>query len=1245
MFSPIHHDLEGIAADRFRSLASQLKRLQQQHAPAERLDALCHNELAWIVSTNGLNSSYKKYEACVRLLVDLAKLRWRIVQDGFGIELSTPATHSFKFPEISSYKEIVRQELKSQIHLQFESKTVRDFIRRMEMPTPTGKKQPVTELIADGRELNSRLLEAREICDEDRRKLCKAAIQPYLQLVETGSTDSFTGLKLSDIWRYFRYTWAIPATSIPGRNLFYLVRDAAHPKHAVMGITALSNAPLSLRARDDLIGWTATATQEKVKRFSRLPENECISELTYLFNMLEANLEQGISSIAHSGLLQVEEADNPTEAVIQRLRRRAAEFANRRENILRDSELPLTINELEDIKYGDPDVSNAVLALETKIYKNDRMNAARRALIVKKRAAELARLLQAKATFIKYRARLLIPSEAAKAYEIKEVSTAVNASWISAKNARAGTSMLEITVCGAIRPYNYLLGGKLSALLMLSPEVADDYTRRYGNATSIISSMMKNEPIVKDSRLVFLGTTSLYLHGSSQYNRLRLPAGIISSEQQEIRYAHMGETGGFGTVQFSADTVKAIEYVVTEEKGYRQVNSIFGEGRSPKLRKLRAGLDMLGFDPNMLLQHHQPRLIYGAMLYSQACDFLQAGDNQMPDFIQRPQDFRDATQRISDFWVERWLSKRLDHSPVFDDLMRCTAWKLSQSVPVAGLPTNEVAPSQISVQALPPTPSSVGEVGLSLWKSLAAAGHDSCSDCVNDTDLDRLHVPSPLEDFLLEKVKQGFSILLTGNAGDGKTHLLRRLAPALEQANALVDLDATASMRKGSVAPILDQWRSALNANRPYCLAANEYPLHLLIRESKEFLPDPLYAELKRQTSNRLAYSEQPKSDEAAQENLLVVDLSLRNPLTRSFSLAALRRMLNDPAIVAYADLGMDPDFSWNHIRLSVPQIQERLIALFQRLENQGKRCTIRELWILLARLMFGDPIDSEKNSEGSPSLWYSTRLWSMENGGERIRLLRLLNEYVDPAVCSHPHWDWKLEYSTEMDSSMWYNDIPKLDLSCKDRKIALSRFAALKRRFYFEHTHGAEIFALIPGYREEFSSLLDGASTADDVFKGDILRAINHTYCPQSFTGNERELYLWFSHRYHEQPTRAYLANRFIPVSDFQILVPRLPERLCRAFDYNPDHLRLNCTNGDQDIWLRIDASLYAVLKQLATGFPRHLMPESELNKLDDFLSRLQIVNIVQSRKFYIYNTQSRLATCITLGKDFKKYAEVELL
>ena len=803
MFSPVHHDLEGLAADRFRSLAGQLCRLQQQGQTAERMDALCRDEIKWMETAAGLNGCREEYEACARLLTDLAKLRWRIVQDGFGIELATPNVSKVPSSQIGAYKDAVRMELESQLRHQFSAKSVRDFIRRMEKPTASSKKRPVLELIADGRDLRTRLLAASEACGDDRVNLCAEAVRPYLQLVEPDSKDEFTGQLLSDVWRYFRYTWSIPATNVPGRNLFYLIRDAAHPKHAVMGITALSNAPLALRDRDYALGWMASATQARALELATLPKKESVASLASLLDVLETNVQIGLDSIAHDRLLKTGEAENPSEEAIQRLRRRAAEFATQRENILSASELPLTVNELEDVDYGQPAVSDEVLALESKVFGDQKMNAARRALTAKKRAAELARLLQARLIFREYRERLLSPADAPATYGLEAVSTAVNTAWVSAKNARAGTSMLEITVCGAVRPYNHILGGKLAALLMFSPEVADDYTRRYGGAVSIISSMMKNEPIVKDSRLVFLGTTSLYLHGASQYNRVRLPAGVISSEQAEIRYEPMGETGGFGTVQFSADTVDAVEKVVTRSKGYRQVNSVFGEGRSPKLRKLRTGLEELGFDADLLLQHHQPRVIYGVKLYPSADEFLRSGCEEMPDFIREPSRFRDASERIAAFWRERWLCSRLNHRPVFDSLTNCPAWILSQCIPVDDTVPRPAVRSE-TPESIEPSASIANHPDTRLWESLAAAGHDSCSDCVTDADLDRLHVPTPLEEFLIDRVAEGFSLLLTGNAGDGKTHLLRRIAPELTASNAIVDLDATAVMRHGSVTPILE---------------------------------------------------------------------------------------------------------------------------------------------------------------------------------------------------------------------------------------------------------------------------------------------------------------------------------------------------------------------------------------------------------------------------------------------------------
>jgi hypothetical protein len=1221
-----------------------LRRLQQQQAVPERIDSLCRDEIRWINSAQGLNGCTEKYEACVRLITDLAKLRWRIIQDGFDIELATPNRRKVLPSEINSYKETIRKELASQLHQQFNNKSVRDFIQKMEKPTPITKKRSVLDLVADGRELRERLLAASEAQGTDRINLCGTAVRPYLQLVENNLKDDFTGHLLSDIWRYFRFTWTIPATNVPGRNLFYLIRDAAHPNHAVMGITALSNAPLALRDRDNNLGWTATTTQTKVLEISSLPEAEAKSSLTSLLNDLEDNLQQGLDSISFDKLLTLEEANNPTETVIERLKRRAAEFSSKREGILSATELPLALTELEQDGDADPAVSDEILELESKVF-GEKMNAARRAMTAKKRAAELARLLQARLTLRKYREKLVTPVLAPSAYASEAVASAVNASWYSAKNARAGTSMLEITVCGAVRPYNHILGGKLATLLMLSPQVLADYTRRYGGAVSIISSMMKNEPVVKDSRLVFLGTTSLYLHGASQYNRVRLPAGIISSEQSEIRYEPMGETGGFGTVQFSPDTVAAVEKVVTSSKGYREVNSVFGEGRSPKLRKLHSGLDQLGFDSQLLLQHHQSRIIYGVKLFPDTAEFLRSGRGEMPDFIREPERFRDGTERIARFWRERWLCSRLDHTPLLETLSGCPAWSLSQSIPVEEHNIKEIAPHKPEIVTVSANASN--ETDTRLWESLAQAGHDTCSDCVSEDDLDRLHVPSDLEDFIVKRVSEGYSLILTGNAGDGKTHLLRRIAPALKMSNAVVDLDATAVMRKGKVEPILERWRSALDSGRPYCIAANEYPLHRLIRAGKKVLPDAIHAELVRQNHERLSYSPKLDDKEKAQEKLLIVDLSLRNPLIPSFSIAALRKMLMDSAVLSSIESSVDSDFTWNHRKLSSPQVQERLGELFQRLADKGHRCTIRELWICLARLLFGDPSERRDGPipTGSHRTWYSSRLWTLPSSGIRFRLGNLLLNEADPAAASHPHWDLELEHAAEMDYNSWADGIPAIEVGHPDPKKSLERFAYLKRRFYFEHKKGDQVFKLKGRQGSEFSSLLKDTIIDDDDFKARILKDINHAYCPRAFAGSDRDLYLWFSHRYHEQPTRSYVASRLAPANSFKVRLPRLPSRLNGAFDYRPDHLLLEYEVNDRKCHLQIDSAMYAVLVQMRGGLPRHLASDRELNKLDNFLSHLQRIITGDTRRFLIYSGENRIATRVTMDENFTQYSQLERL
>lgn len=83
-------------------------------------------------------------------------------------------------------------------------------------------------------------------------------------------------------------------------------------------------------------------------------------------------------------------------------------------------------------------------------------------------------------------------------------------------------------------------------------------------------------------------------------------------------------------------------------------------------------------------------------------------------YIEHPEEFRDATNRIAAFWSEPWLARRLDHA----------AWKLSERIPV-----ERDAPGAANV-AKPPV-SAVADTGgdaLDFWRKLARAGSPVCSD-------------------------------------------------------------------------------------------------------------------------------------------------------------------------------------------------------------------------------------------------------------------------------------------------------------------------------------------------------------------------------------------------------------------------------------------------------------------------------------------------------------------------------------
>ena len=371
MIIALEPKLEGLAERRFFSFARQMLERQEDRDP-RRIGPLVDVEARRAAWLHDLKGQCEEYTACVRVLGDLAQLRWTLVDSGYGLELHSPRPRDERVSDAATArrrKEAVRNELRPRLLQQFSDPNVRKFIRRMERPPASSRRKPVQTLIADGAELQARLRAARDHATEDpaRAAALRGAVRPYLQFVDAGVRDDHTGIPLGDIWRYFRYTWSIPQTPIPGRSLLYLVRDAAHDAHAVIGIAALSNCAVHLLPRDRAVGWSFSGLVDALTVLLGSPEQRAAREasdpalrlhglyqwlkpqfgedarpstacrraaLECVADWLLRGVSTAIGEIEPQGLAMPSEIAAPTPQIVERLRHLSREFAARRQQVL-----------------------------------------------------------------------------------------------------------------------------------------------------------------------------------------------------------------------------------------------------------------------------------------------------------------------------------------------------------------------------------------------------------------------------------------------------------------------------------------------------------------------------------------------------------------------------------------------------------------------------------------------------------------------------------------------------------------------------------------------------------------------------------------------------------------------------------------------------------------------------------------------------------------------------------------------
>ena len=1108
-----------------------------------------------------------RYGATLRVLRDLVGQGWTIREDDEGIILDAPGRAAVRLDDPEAAKESVRRSFAFAREAQLREPSTQEFIATMERRT-------IGRLFTSGAELATRLT-----------RQGTAAVQPQLQVIEPGAREETTGLLLQDVWRYARHFWSIPYQSTPGRNLFYLVRDAALPERPLIGIAALGNPVLGLAKRDDHFGWSANGLERRLPDLTASKRRELAGHLIrVLRDAVKETYSEDLGVPADP--LQ---AALTTVAKLQEVERRSA--ADRLAKLdaageARDADYLLIRQAQNAADHGELESVDWERVARTPLYR-------------RKRAGSLADLYRALATLTDFGftdrggdlVRALVEPEGRRAIE-----TALR----RIKQEALASNVMELITCGAVSPYRGILGGKLIALLMLSRQVVAEVGQRYGDRVSIIASAMAGRPIRRPAKLALVTTSSLYeAYGSSQYNRLK-----IATDQGVLAYRKVARTESFGTVQFAPDTVHALNEVARHsDSNRREVNNLFGEGTSAKMRLIRTGLEALGLDANSFLRHNSRRIIYGVSLCANTDDVVLRMSTQ-PRYLLPPGEA--GTAVLADYWRDRWLAGRITRPDVLEGVRgeefdtfrlsreteRLTSGSAGAGSCESGRRAGRVGTGidvHVRVQA--------DEGGNHTFIERLYRSTNSYADRLTAEELESIHVDLGVDEYLVAAAEAGSQIIVTGNPGDGKTHLIERLRRKLEALGARVITDANAC----TDSEILKQWTASRDDGKPFILAINEWPLYVLQRLAARSGFTPVAEALRQVTTAR--FFVEVHRPAAATQNVVVVDLSLRNLLSASVVERVIDRLTQDRFFVGLN--AADPAIA-NRDALRDPQVRDRLVQLLELVATRTSHVTMRQLVGFIAYLITGGQSATDRVRAGQDTLGFVYSTLAFQDGvGDLFDAVRAV---FDPAEVTHPDWDDRV-WLGDTHARDWLGKPPPgpMMLNESERNTA---YRAIKRRFFFEHKDGTDLLALVPTDEQEFQETLRSGEEATAAVVRDLVLALNRFFEPDCADTEKDHVQLWQSHRYDVRAPSTFVSFHALSYQHLRIeplkTAPWVEAWLpAEQVDRRSFALVATWENSDVAV-VEIDRELFLTLIEAERGLGRSSWSRTATRRITRFIDRV---------------------------------------
>jgi hypothetical protein len=594
------------------------KLIRESHAPVGGMPAI----------DKVLNDRARWPRSCRDAIAVALSVADDLLQQGWDFRHAPDGWHTRRptSGDVGAARELRRGQLAMRRSEQLREASARDFITSMERPrlTSTGRTS-IYDVMCDGGELADRVTRA----DAD------VPILPYLQVVAPDAVCEQTGLRLQDIWRYFRHTWSNAYESVPGRSVQLLVRDAAAPGHAVIGVLCLGSAAIKIRCRDHEIGWDSEAVLADINggnsaRWAKWARDFVAEKFGEVYRI----------DLLRDDLLPTTGLEGCTAEYVAALRE--------------ESERCRALHQ------GHADVAEFVKGKDAEAIGDDEWERLANTMLFRsKRCGRLAELIDIALTLGLCEGDNEPVSRLKLVHESAAIRTAVGKLVRHARSETVGTEIADIIVCGAVPPYSDLLGGKLVAMLAASGDLVRCYRERYAGTPSIIASSMAGRRTERPANLSFLGTTSLYGVRPCQYDRAAIPCELIGGRAGErVRYRYLDRTEGFGSSQISDRTQLELSRFLAQRVGKRsRVNNLFGEGANPRMRAIRESLGAIGLPSEAILRHGQAKCVYGVHLTRNTRDYLLRLDPN-PDYL-----FDDAESphapRIARYWFERWVRPRL----------------------------------------------------------------------------------------------------------------------------------------------------------------------------------------------------------------------------------------------------------------------------------------------------------------------------------------------------------------------------------------------------------------------------------------------------------------------------------------------------------------------------------------------------------------------------------------------------------